>query len=83
MFVIESKLKTYRCLLFQKLQNEIKSKNIHVSSIIEICDRLKNDYSQQIESIPIDYAIELENRWHQIWIYSVEIQCKFEDKIKV
>ncbi len=67
----------------QKLQNEIKSKNSCVSSVIEICERLKNDYKQQIDQIPFDYATDLENRWHQIWIYSLEIQCKIEEKIKI
>jgi hypothetical protein len=51
--------------------------------VIEICDRLKTDYIQQIEQIPFDYASDLENRWHQIWIYSVEIQCKLEEKFKL
>ncbi|CAF1248480.1 unnamed protein product [Rotaria sp. Silwood1] len=65
-----------------KLQDEIKSKNSRVSSVIEICDRLKADYQQQIEQIPFDYASDLENRWHQLWINSVEIQCKLEERSK-
>ncbi|CAF1192107.1 unnamed protein product [Adineta steineri] len=65
-----------------KLQNEIKSKNSRVSSVIEICHRLKKDYQEQNEQIPIEYASDLENRWHQIWINSVEIQCKLEERFK-
>ncbi|CAF1005308.1 unnamed protein product [Rotaria sordida] len=66
-----------------KLQDEIKSKNSRVSSVIEICDRLKADYQQQIEQIPFDYASDLENRWHQLWINSVEVQCKLEERFKI
>ncbi|CAF4135173.1 unnamed protein product, partial [Rotaria sp. Silwood2] len=66
-----------------KLQDEIKSRNSRVSSVIEICDRLKADYQQQIERIPFDYASDLENRWHQLWINSVEIQCKLEERSKI
>ncbi|CAF4663040.1 unnamed protein product, partial [Rotaria magnacalcarata] len=66
-----------------KVQDEIKSRNSRVSSVIEICDRLKADYRQEIDQIPFDYASDLENRWHQMWINSVEIQCKLEDRCKI
>jgi len=65
------------------LQDEIKSKNSRVSSVIEICQRLKKDYQQQVEEIPFDYASDLETRWHQMWINSVEIQCKLEERFKL
>ncbi|CAF1273357.1 unnamed protein product [Rotaria sp. Silwood1] len=65
------------------LQDEIKSRNSRVSSIIEICERLKNDYEQQAEQVPFDLASDLENRWHQTWINSVEIQCKLEERFKI
>ncbi|CAF4736425.1 unnamed protein product [Rotaria socialis] len=64
------------------LQDEIKSRNSRVSSIIEICERLRNDYEQQAEQVPYDLASDLENRWHQTWINSVEIQCKLEERLK-
>ena len=64
------------------LQNEIKSRNGRVSTIIEICDRLRNDYEQQAEEVPFALASDLENRWHQTWINSVEIQCKLEERLK-
>lgn len=64
------------------MQEEIKSRNSRVSSIIEICERLKTDYDQQSEQIPSDFAADLENRWHQTWIDSVEIQCKLEERLK-
>ncbi|CAF3796726.1 unnamed protein product, partial [Rotaria magnacalcarata] len=64
------------------LQDEIKSRNSRVSSTIEICERLRNDYEQQAEQVPYDLASDLENRWHQTWINSVEIQCKLEERLK-
>ncbi|CAF1366901.1 unnamed protein product [Adineta steineri] len=69
--------------LHTKLQDEIKSRNSRVSSIIEICDRLKHDYEQKVDKVPFDLASDLENRWHQTWINSVEIQCKLEDRLKI
>ncbi|CAF0732521.1 unnamed protein product [Rotaria sordida] len=65
------------------LHDEIKSRNSRVSSIIEICERLKNDYEQQAEQVPFDIASDLENRWHQTWLNSVEIQCKLEERLKI
>lgn len=53
-----------------------------MSSVIEICDRLKKDYEQQAEQVPVDFASDLENRWHQTWLNSVEIQCKLEERLK-
>ncbi|UJR37883.1 hypothetical protein I4U23_030573 [Adineta vaga] len=73
----------YKLHQHTKLQGEIKSRNSRVSSIIEICDRLKQDYEQQVEQVPFDLASDLENRWHQTWINSVEIQCKLEEKLKI
>ncbi|CAF1477830.1 unnamed protein product, partial [Didymodactylos carnosus] len=61
------------------LQSEIKSRNSRVSSIIQICDRLKNDGCEQV---PLNLASDLENRWHQAWLNSVEIQCKLEERLK-
>jgi hypothetical protein len=43
---------------------------------------LKNDYEQQAEQVPFDFASDLENRWHQTWINSVEVQCKLEERLK-
>ena len=64
------------------MQDEIKSRNSRVSSVIEICERLRNDYEQQAEQVPFDLASDLENRWHQTWLNSVEIQCKLEERLK-
>ncbi len=64
------------------MQDEIKSRNSRVSSIIEICERLKTDYEQQAEQVPFDLASDLEGRWHQTWLNSVEIQCKLEERLK-
>lgn len=50
--------------------------------MIEICDRLKKDYEQHAEQIPVEFASDLENRWHQTWLNSVEIQCKLEERLK-
>ncbi len=66
----------------KKLQDEIKSRNSRVSSVIEICERLKTDYEQQAEQVPFDLASDLEGRWHQTWLNSVEIQCKLEERLK-
>lgn len=65
------------------MQDEIKSRNSRVSSIIEICERLRNDYDERSEHIPCDLASDLENRWHQTWLNSVEIQCKLEERLKI
>ena len=54
-----------------------------MSSIIEICERLKHDYQDEVEQVPVDLASDLENRWHQTWINSVEIQCKLEERLKI
>lgn len=53
-----------------------------MSAIIEICDRLKTDHEQRSSEIPSDFSSDLENRWHQTWIDSVEIQCKLEERLK-
>ncbi|CAF1061378.1 unnamed protein product [Adineta ricciae] len=73
----------YKLHQHTKLQDEIKSRNSRVSSIIEICERLRHDYNEQIDLVPFDFASDLENRWHQTWINSVEIQCKLEEKLKI
>lgn len=65
------------------MQDEIKSRNSRVSSIIEICERLQDDYPEQSEKVPVTLASDLENRWHQTWINSVEIQCKLEERLKI
>ena len=46
---------------------------------MEICQRL-NLVDHQNE---ISYGNDLERKWHQLWIESLEMQYLFEERLKV
>ena len=62
-----------------RLQEEIRSRNPRLASLIDICRRLEG----QSEPIPWQEVSELQRRWHQLWIQSLEIQCQLEERRRV
>ena len=46
---------------------------------MEICQRFKID---EID-LPLLHAHDLESKWHQLWLESLEMQYLLEDEMKV
>ncbi|CAG5119700.1 unnamed protein product, partial [Candidula unifasciata] len=69
----------------QALQRDIESHNKIVNAVLKLSDRLKHDsqasrHERERES-PQLVALNLERRWHGIWLQSLEWQCRLEEAI--
>ncbi|KAL3873508.1 hypothetical protein ACJMK2_036617 [Sinanodonta woodiana] len=78
--VLEGKLKNHKVL-----QQEIESHSRIVSAVLKLSERLQKDddafeREAQRDSVELS-ALNLERRWHTIWLKSLEWQCRLEDAI--
>ncbi|XP_064623681.1 uncharacterized protein LOC135485513 isoform X2 [Lineus longissimus] len=80
--MLEDKLKEH-----QALQRDIESHSKIVSAVLKLCERLHSEKqdcqkgsSNECEGLRI-IAINLERRWHAIWLQSLEWQCRLEEAI--
>ena len=72
-------------LFFQELQVDIESHSKIVSAVLKLCERLQSDNRAcanegEKDSLQL-VAINLERRWHAIWLQSLEWQCRLEEAI--
>lgn len=73
----------------QELQKEIESQGKYVSSLLKLCEHLKGNVRFGQNSLMIwdaervrKVALNLEHRWHTLWIKSLECHCILEDLIQ-
>jgi hypothetical protein len=78
---------TYRIYSFslQALQRDIESHSKIVSAVLKLCERLHSakldvSFENECKGLRI-VAINLERRWHAIWLQSLEWQCRLEEAI--
>ena len=71
-------------LYFQVLQKDIESHSKIISSVLKVCERLQTDNEDESasdkESVKA-VAVNLERRWHNIWLQSLEWQCRLEEAL--
>ena len=69
----------------QALQRDIESHSKIVSAVLKLCEHLqrdKNACSNEVEKDALQLvAVNLERRWHAIWLQSLEWQCRLEEAI--
>lgn len=67
-------------------QREIESRSKVISGLLKLSEHLQNDNKVCPSDIDIDsvqsVAINLERRWHALWLQSLEYQCRLEELIK-
>ena len=72
--------------LLQVLQQDIESHSRIVSAVLKLSERLEHvrtsscTSSSDCESLQL-VALNLERRWHGIWLQSLEWQCRLEEAI--
>ena len=69
----------------QALQQDIESHSRIVSAVLKLSERLEHlrascTSSSDCESLQL-VALNLERRWHGIWLQSLEWQCRLEEAI--
>lgn len=71
-------------LCWQLLQQDIESHSRIVSAVLKLSERLENDRltcsCDPEESLQL-VALNLQKRWHGIWLQSLEWQCRLEEAI--
>lgn len=72
-------------LCWQLLQQDIESHSRIVSAVLKLSERLENDRltcscDTDKESLQL-VALNLQKRWHGIWLQSLEWQCRLEEAI--
>ncbi|CAH1791757.1 unnamed protein product [Owenia fusiformis] len=78
--ILTEKLKEH-----QVLQRDIESHSKIVSAVLKLCERLQLnetacENTSERESLQL-VAVNLERRWHAIWLQSLEWQCRLEEAI--
>lgn len=71
--------------IFQILQKDIESKNRNISAVLRLSELLHNDLEESIkdEVFPLQQlALDLQQKWHEIWLESLEVQCRLENALK-
>lgn len=76
---------TFIFFYLQALQREIESHNKIVNAVLKLSERLERDYQScgnvgDRHSLQL-VALNLERRWHGIWLQSLEWQCRLEEAI--
>lgn len=61
------------------LQQDIESHSRIVSAVLKLSERLHD--SQDDLDLPARTAHNIERRWHEVWLQSLEWQCRLEDAI--
>ncbi|XP_062617562.1 uncharacterized protein LOC134279229 [Saccostrea cucullata] len=67
------------------LQKDIESKNRNISAVLRLSELLQNDLEDPIKHdvFPLqEQAFTLQQRWHEVWLASVEVQCRLENVLK-
>ena len=64
--------------ILQALQRDIESHSKIVSAVLKLCERIQK--KEDVASNQL-LAVNLERRWHAIWLQSLEWQCRLEDAI--
>lgn len=67
------------------LQKDIESKNRNISAVLRLSELLHNDLEESIkhEVFPLQQlALNLQQKWHEIWLASIEVQCRLENALK-
>ena len=71
--------------VFQAQQQDIESRSKIVSSVLKLCERLQTDLQACANEAERDslhvVAVNLERRWHAIWLQSLEWQCRLEEAL--
>ncbi|XP_050406515.2 uncharacterized protein LOC126821926 isoform X2 [Patella vulgata] len=69
----------------QGLQREIESRSKVVSAVLKLSGRLENEFESDSETDDGEsrqlVAVNLERRWHGIWLLSLEWQCRLEEAL--
>ena len=69
----------------QGLQRDIESHSKIVNAVLKLCERLRQDEGACSDSSDSDalrlLAVNLESRWHAIWLQSLEWRCRLEEAI--
>lgn len=75
---LQGKLKEH-----QELQRDIESHSRIVSAVLKLCDHVRKTQPdcEAVEGQRL-VAVNLERRWHAVWLQSLEWQCRLEDAIK-
>lgn len=69
--------------MLQELQRDIESHSRIVSAVLKLCNHVKDTQPgrEEVEALHV-LALNLERRWHSVWLQSLEWQCRLEEAIK-
>ena len=71
--------------MLQVLQQDIESHSRIVSAVLKLSERLEHVRASCTSGSDCDslqlVALNLERRWHGIWLQSLEWQCRLEEAI--
>lgn len=85
-YFLQSDDELKKCLDEHKiLQKDIESKNRNISAVLRFSEILHNDLeeSTKYEVFPLQQlALNLQQKWHEIWLASIEVQCRLENALK-